>query len=78
MHYLYSFIAFDLAAQRASEARDERQVILARSGHLDQSSALRRGLAHTLAGLSRASAAATRRLDTRVADDLGRALTAGK
>ncbi|HET7169966.1 MAG TPA: hypothetical protein VFI69_12270 [Candidatus Limnocylindrales bacterium] len=78
MHFLYSFLALDLAAERASAARDEQLVMLARAGHTRRPSAVRRGLAHTLAGLSRASASATRRLDTRVADDLGRALTAGK
>ncbi len=77
MHYLYSVMALDLAAERASEARDERLAVLARAG-LPAGPSLKRGLARSLAAVSRGSAAATRRLDTHVADDLGRALTASK
>lgn len=77
MHYLYSFMALDLAAERASEARDERLAVLARAGRPEGPS-LKRGLARTLAVVSRGSAAATRRLDGHVADDLGRALAASK
>lgn len=77
MHYLYTFIALDLAAERATEARDERFAALARASQPGRPS-IKRGLARSLAAVSRGSAAATRRLDTRVADDLGRALTASK
>ncbi len=78
MHYLYSFMALDLAAERASEARDTRLAVLARAGQPERPSIVKRGLARSLAAVSRGSAAATRRLDTHVADDLGRALAASK
>jgi hypothetical protein len=44
----------------------------------DHPSGLRRSLALALAAMSRGSAAAVRRLDDCVADDLGRSLTATK
>lgn len=78
MHFLYSFIAFDLATQRANEAREVRYAVLARAGLPDRPSVVKRGLARSLAALSRGSAAATRRLDAHVADDLGRALNGAK
>lgn len=74
MHYLYAFIALDIADARTREAREAHRY----DGYLDarseRPSAVRRGLAHGLAAISRGSAAATRRLDDVVADDLGRAL----
>lgn len=71
MHYLYAFIALDIADARSREAREAHRY----DGYLDpRPSAVRRGLAHGLAAISRGSAAATRRLDDVVADDLGRAL----
>lgn len=76
MHYLYSFIALDIANERAREAADRA---FARESLVDvteRPSAIRRGLALGLAAISRGSAAATRRLDEVVADDLGRSLTA--
>jgi hypothetical protein len=85
MNYLYSFLALDLANQRrddvfnmeyrqtqeADQARHEAE--LSASGQ-DRSSYARRALAHGLAAVSRGSAAAVRRLDDVVADDLGRSL----
>ncbi len=78
MHFLYSVIALDMVADRAREARDERLEVLTALGIEERPTPLRRGLARTLAALSLGSAAATRRLDSRVADDLGRALAPGK
>lgn len=78
MHFLFSFIALDLAAERASEARGERLAVLMATDMPERPSVIRHGLARTLAALSLGSAAATRRLDTHVADDLGRALAPGK
>ncbi|MGH2474897.1 MAG: hypothetical protein ACRDIL_06495, partial [Candidatus Limnocylindrales bacterium] len=70
--------ALDMAAERASDARDERLAVLLAAGLADRPSFIRRGLARTLAALSLGSAAATRRLDSHIADDLGRALAPGK
>jgi hypothetical protein len=89
MNYLYSFLALDLANQRAAdvfsmEYRHTREAVEARQaaelsvGGSDRPSYPRRALAHGLAAVSRGSAAAVRRLDDVVADDLGRALAPGK
>ena len=83
MNYLYSFLALDLANQRAAdifnlEYRQTRDANAARhaaersSGAGDRPSFARRALAHGLAAVSRGSAAAVRHLDEVVADDLGR------
>ena len=89
MNYLYGFLALDLANQRAAdvftmEYRQTREALEARQAAefaatgSDRPSAARRALAHGLAAVSRGSAAAVRRLDDVVADDLGRALAPGK
>ena len=89
MNYLYSFLALDLANQRAAdvftlEYRHVREAAAARrtaersATDGDRPSVARRALAHGLAAVSRGSAAAVRRLDDVVADDLGRALAPGK
>jgi hypothetical protein len=75
MHYLYSFIAFDIANERAREAADRALARERLVGVAERPSIVRRSLALGLAAISRGSAAATRRLDDVVADDLGRSLT---
>ena len=89
MNYLYSFLALDLANQRrddvfSMEYRQTQEADQAR--HAAEVSApgsarpsyARRALAHGLAAVSRGSAAAVRRLDDVVADDLGRSLRAAE
>ena len=78
MQTYYSFLALDLANERAREARDHRRAALAAAGAAERPSFARRSLAQALAGVSRGSAAAVRKLDDVVADDLGRALAPGK
>ena len=78
MHYVYSFLALELASDREREARDARRAALAAAGLPERPSFARRALAQGLAAVSRGSAAAVRRLDDVVADDLGRALEPGK
>lgn len=65
------FLALDIARERAEEAeRHFRQVrLLPRPTRL---AGLRNVAARVLATVSRGSAPVVRRLDTRVADDLGR------
>ena len=80
MQSMYTFIALDLARERAAEAREQRRLTLARlaktSARADERpSALRRGLAQTLAALSRGSASVARRLDDGLAEDVVRGLT---
>jgi hypothetical protein len=67
MHSYYTFIALDLARDRAREADQWRLAAPAREG---RESSTRRSLAVLLAALSRLSASAARRLDECVADDL--------
>jgi hypothetical protein len=82
MHYVYSFLALELANDREQEARNRRRAALAVAGAPERPSfarrALAQGLAQGLAAVSRGSAAAVRQLDDVVADDLGRALAPGK
>jgi hypothetical protein len=70
----YTFIALDIANARANEARQYRLAAQVRAGQPSRPSWPRRALAQAFALVSRASAAATRRLDACVADDLGRSL----
>lgn len=84
-HYLLSFLALDIARERAREAEQrwlestlhgyELHVTL---GHVrtapSRATRLRRLAAQLLAAVSRGSAAIVRRLDACVADDLGRTL----
>ncbi len=83
--YLYSLLALDIARERTREAEQrwlestfhgyELQVTL---GHLrtgpSRATRIRRLAAQLLAAVSRGSATVVRRLDARVADDLGRTL----
>ena len=73
-HYLYTFIALDIAKQRSREAeQDWLAATLARTTP-SHGLRLRRPLAQLLAAISRGSAVIVRRLDSCVADDLGRTL----
>lgn len=74
MTHLYTYIALDLANERSRDAQEAYRAAQFRLGQPERPSAVRRGLAHGMAAISRASAAATRWLDGRVADDLGRSL----
>ena len=87
MNYLYSFLALDLANQRredvfsmeyrqTQEADQARHAAELSASGGDRPSYARRALAQGLAAVSRGSAAAVRRLDDVVADDLGRSLKA--
>ena len=72
--YPYAIIALDLANERAREAAHDRLVAEARAERPVRNSLPRRALANGLALVSRGSAAAVRRLDECVADDLGRSV----
>jgi hypothetical protein len=81
VHSYYAMLALDLANDRSREAEELRLVRLARDGAEydwlaieDRPSALRRGLARATAAVSLSAASATRRLDERKAEDLGRAI----
>ena len=78
MHYVYTFLALELAADRAREAREAHRAALASPGASERPSFARRTLAQGFAAVSRGSAAAVRQLDRGVADDLGRAFAPGK
>ena len=78
MQYFYTFLALDLANERAQQANEARRAAVAASGRPERPSFARRTLAQGLAAVSRGSATAVRRLDDVVADDLGRALAPGK
>ena len=72
--YFYSLLALDIARERSLEA--ERYWLAASIAGTAPArrSAVRRIAATVLAAVSRSSATAVRRLDSRVADDLGRTL----
>ena len=78
MHYVYSFLALELANDREQEARDARRADSRAAGCPERPSFARRALAQGLAAVSRGSAAAVRQLDDVVADDLGRVARAGQ
>jgi hypothetical protein len=73
-----TFLALDLAAERANEVDLRRRQMLAQSDRPVRPSWPRRSLASAFAIVSRGSAAAARRLDSYVADDLGRTLASTK
>jgi hypothetical protein len=79
----YAVLALDLADDRSRELEQRRLERLARDGDPAEydwlptdgrPSALRRGLARATAAVSLGAAAATRRLDDCIADDLGRSI----
>ena len=74
MYSFYAMLALDLANDRVREAREQRLAQLARESRTEQPSVFRRGLARATAAVSLGAAAATRRLDERQAEDLGRAI----
>jgi hypothetical protein len=79
----YALLALDLANERSREAEELRLARLVREARdqdgesydwlpaPDMRSGLRRGLARATAAVSLGAAAATRRLDGGIADDLG-------
>lgn len=70
----WTLYALEIAHDRAREASNDRLVAQLRAGEPARTSRIRRSAALGLAALSRGSAAAVRRLDECVAEDLGRAL----
>ncbi|MGK2851916.1 MAG: hypothetical protein ACSLFN_13515 [Candidatus Limnocylindrales bacterium] len=78
MNHYYTFLALDLARDRALDAARDRRALEAAAGWPSRPNLLVRGLAHGLALVSRGSTAAVRRLDECVADDLNQALAASK
>lgn len=85
MNYVYTLLALDLANERSREAEVRRLQRLARDDREDVdgydrlpepgvSLSVRRGLARGAAAISLGAAAAARRLDDGVADDLGRSI----
>jgi hypothetical protein len=76
-HYLYSFIALDIARQRSKEIEQRWLASTLAASAPSRAPRLRRLAARLLASISRGSAAIVRRLDSRIADDLGRTLAAG-
>ncbi len=70
----WTLYALEVARDRQREAERNRFIAQARAAQPVHPSRLRRPAALALAALSRGSAAAARRLDDCVAEDLGRAL----
>jgi hypothetical protein len=64
MNHLYTFLALDLARDRAREAAESRRASTLASGPT-RPNAIRRSLATSLAVVSRSAASAARRLDDR-------------
>lgn len=73
-HQLYSFLALSLASERAAEADRYRRLAAARTFAPSSPSLVRRSLARAMAAISLGSAGIVRRLDSCMADDLGRSL----
>ena len=68
--YHLSVIALDIARERAVEADRHRQAVLAHHAQAPKPNVVRTSAARAFAVVSRGSAAAVRRLDAGVADDL--------
>lgn len=77
-HYLFSFIALDLARQRSIEGERAWLATQLIANRPSRTPWLRHLLARLLASVSLGSAAVVRRLDSRVADELGRTLAPAK
>lgn len=73
-HYLYAFLALDIAQQRSREAEARWLEASLTAAGPSRASRLRRPVALLLAAVSRGTASVVRRLDDCVADDLGRTL----
>jgi hypothetical protein len=63
MQSYYTFIALDIAKQRAREAQHRHLVDIARASDPEQRGSIRRSTAALVASLSRASGRLARRLD---------------
>ena len=86
MNLLYAMLALDLANERSREADQMRLARLVRESQADDAvgyewlpspdltASLRRRVARATAAISLRAAAATRRLDDNVAEDLGRTI----
>jgi hypothetical protein len=74
----WTFYALEVANDRKREFRHRRLLTEVTTERASRRSRLRRPAALILAALSRGSAAAVRRLDDCVADDLGRSLAPTK
>jgi hypothetical protein len=72
--YHLSVIALDIARERAVEADRHRQAVLAHHARPPKPGVVRTSAARAFAAVSRGSAAAVRRLDAGVADDLNHGL----
>ncbi len=70
----WALIALDLANEEARQSNHRRLVAEAKAARPARTPFPRRALANGLALVSRGSAAAVRRLDDCIADDLGRSL----
>jgi len=77
-HSLFSFVALDLARQRSIEGERAWHAARLTANVPARTSRLRYLLARLLASVSLGSAAVARRLDSCVADDLGRTLAPAK
>jgi hypothetical protein len=69
MNHLYTFLALDIARERSREAAEARRAATMTAGRTDRPNALRRGLAMSLAAVSRVSSDAAHRLDDHVAHE---------
>ena len=79
MHLVYGLIALDIATERARHADEfRRRFTPVPPAGSQRHSAIRRGLAQTLAAIARGSASAAHRLDAFTAEDLRGTLAAGK
>jgi len=74
-HYIYAFLALDIARQRTREAEQHWLEASLSANAPSRATRLRRGAALALASVSRGTASVVRRLDDCVADDLGRTLS---
>jgi hypothetical protein len=73
-HYMYAFLAMDIAQQRTREAEERVLEYSLRDGAPERSYGIRRVAARAIASVSLGSASIVRKLDECVADDLGRTL----
>ena len=74
MQSFYALLALDLANERSRQVEAERRSRMLLADLPDRPSMVRRALARGTAAISLGAAAATRRLDECIADDLGRSL----
>ena len=76
--YHFAILAFDIAREHDLEAQRHHQAVMARAGQPSRPSFVRTAAARAFAAVSRASAAAVRRLDAGVAEDLPHRLAAAE